>query len=1116
MPMDTLVVDMVPDAQGLAPFSLKDAPALIERVFSPQKVGVESQKERKAGGGQTLTALGSYWKGRKPLVLVRATVLASLLPATDDPEGDLDLFEMLMRMDHDGLLRRSPNVTADHVWVSKALTKSEKLEHIKASTSIEENDVEADADGDGSDRNAARWLRIDLDRFDEAEAAAKEAGKARLKNAKATAGSEERLAAEEAAKSATALEIKAIDEERSAERRRIMAIRADMMRRAFLAMPFSRQVGICERVEKVEVLQNPDDALYRDIWDSVNARLGTCAWGLSGLVEQLGVARFGHRPVVGDPFSGGGSIPFEAARIGCDVVASDLNPVAAMLTWGALNIIGASGGTRERIVEEQRNVAAAVERDIARWGMEHNARGDRAKAYLYCLEVVDPQTGWLVPMVSSWALSRTRGVVARMIPNYARKRFDIVVGSVASSAEMKAAEIGTVRDGHIVYRLSPIEGGQEQEWRIPIARLRGDGEGAILHDDSRGNRLRQWDLRDVAPREPRWVTDADPVIPGAAAGAWLDGDIWQERLYCIQWLNGAELRAGKARPATHFAAPTPEDLEREAKLLALVGESLPEWQSLGLVPDMAIESGVETARLMRERGWTYWHHLFTPRALLAASIIKRHASTSTALVLASYIDYLSRLCRWDAGHPGSSPQVKNVFSNQALNTNYSFAIKSGYDLQGFWLTEATMSGGVDPTKTTVLTGNVSNLANKISLAIYDPPYADAVHYHEVTEFFIAWLRKNPPPPFDEWKWDSRRPLAIKGKGEKFRLDMVAAFKAMADHMPDNGIQICMFTHQDAGVWADMAQIVWGAGLRVTAAWYVSTETTSELKKGGYVQGTVLMVLRKREGDERGYRDEIVLEVRGAVQRQVELLTGLNQRAKARQRDENPFSDADIQMAGYAAALEALTSYTHIEGMDMTREALRPRVKDEKGIVEEMIALAVQTATELMRPEGIQDGLWERLVPTERFWLKMIGAEANRPVGQPYGKLDDYQNFAKAYRADGWDDLMADNTPNKARLKGASDFKRAMMAGHPFSGGLVRPVLYAINELRAAAENEDDVQTSGDRAISGLRDNLTSWGQQRLQANLIAEWLGRTLIRHRPEEATAARTLAALIRNERLG
>jgi putative DNA methylase len=42
--------------------------------------------------------------------------------------------------------------------------------------------------------------------------------------------------------------------------------------------------------------------------------------------------RFGHRPRVADTFSGSGQIPFEAARLGCDVYASDLNPVACMLT----------------------------------------------------------------------------------------------------------------------------------------------------------------------------------------------------------------------------------------------------------------------------------------------------------------------------------------------------------------------------------------------------------------------------------------------------------------------------------------------------------------------------------------------------------------------------------------------------------------------------------------------------------------------------------------------------------------------------------------------------------------------------------------------------------------
>ncbi len=54
------------------PMDWKDAPSLIEKLFPAQKISAEAQKERKAVHGQTLTALGSYWKGRKPLILVKA------------------------------------------------------------------------------------------------------------------------------------------------------------------------------------------------------------------------------------------------------------------------------------------------------------------------------------------------------------------------------------------------------------------------------------------------------------------------------------------------------------------------------------------------------------------------------------------------------------------------------------------------------------------------------------------------------------------------------------------------------------------------------------------------------------------------------------------------------------------------------------------------------------------------------------------------------------------------------------------------------------------------------------------------------------------------------------
>src|SRR4051812_602971 len=84
---------------GLVPLSLKDARSFIEAQFPVGRLSAEAYKERKAGAGQTLTALGSYWKGRKPLILVRAVVLGTLLPATDDPTKDLDIFLKLMAMD---------------------------------------------------------------------------------------------------------------------------------------------------------------------------------------------------------------------------------------------------------------------------------------------------------------------------------------------------------------------------------------------------------------------------------------------------------------------------------------------------------------------------------------------------------------------------------------------------------------------------------------------------------------------------------------------------------------------------------------------------------------------------------------------------------------------------------------------------------------------------------------------------------------------------------------------------------------------------------------------------------------------------------------------------------
>lgn len=395
------------------------------------------------------------------------------------------------------------------------------------------------------------------------------------------------------------------------------------------------------------------------------------------------------------------------------------------------------------------------------------------------------------------------------------------------------------------------------------------------------------------------------------------------------------------------------------------------------------------------------------------------------------------------------------------------------------------------------------LGRTLDLGITDPPYADAVNYHEITEFFIAWLRRRPPTPFAEWIWDSRRALAIKGDSEEFRKSMVDAYRTLAEHMPPGGLQVVMFTHQDAGVWADMAQIFWGAGLQVMAAWYIATETSSELKKGGYVQGTVILVLRRRTAEEGGYKDEIVQEVKAEVADQIDTMVGLNQRLKGHGRIENLFEDADLQMAGYAAALRVLTRYARIDGVDMAKEAVRPNAKGERGLVTEVIDFAVQVANEHMVPEGMTRNVWERLTGSERFYFKMMDIETTGAR-----KLDNYQNFAKAFRVSNYADLMGSVEPNKARLKTAAAFRKSGFDANEFGPSMTRAILYTIYEIEKEVE--------GDDVLAHLRDMVPNYMSARDDLMAIAGYIEKKRAGSDESEARAAGIVYGLIRNERIG
>jgi putative DNA methylase len=1010
---------------GIEPLALKDAPSLIERVFPAQKISAEAQKERKAGAGQTLTALGSYWKGRKPLIMVRAIVLGCLLPVTEDLEADLHVFELLMAIDDAAFGRREPKLKPPEI--AERITLANPWDYFDYTIKNGRYDAEE-----------IESLRFPLDFAQYPGLTLR--WKRNLKDRE----------------------------------------KYTLLAKALEGLSYEEKVGLCKRPEECD-----PEVLYGSIWCEVNAhlaRFGIEAYSHEALVEQLGMLRYGHRPRVGDTFCGGGSIPFEAARLGCDVYASDLNPVACMLTWGALNIIGASPEKRAEIEKAQKEVADAVDREITELGIEHNERGDRAKAFLYCLETRCPETGWMVPMAPSWVISKTRNVYGKLVPDFEQKRFNIEVVTGASAAEMQAAAKGTVQDGNLVYEL------EGKIYRTSIRTIRGDYR---TEEGQNKNRLRQWDLSDFKPKSD---------------------DIFQERLYCIQWITKETL--GQSRQETYFAAVTEADLERERKIEWIVEENLVTWQEKGHVPDMAIEPGYNTDQPIRERGWRYWHQLFHPRGLIYLALILSQTKNKpeTVTLLHEAVNFSSRLCRWTSSgkriaKDGSGKQIggandnpSDVFSNQALNTLYNYAFRSFVFLRkDFNMPKAALFDAMAYTFLACL--DVKGIKVYSDIFITDPPYADAVNYEEITEFFIAWLRKNPPAPFDQWIWDSRRALAIKGDGEDFRQGMVDAYKAMTNHMPDNGLQCVMFTHQDTGVWADMVSIFWAAGLQVVSAWYIATETTSELKQGGYVQGTVTLLLRKRLEPASTFKQRLLPQIRKEVTAQIESMMHLNDEAQA--HGDSVFNDSDLQMAGYAAALKVLTKYTEVDGRDVTTLALQPRQKGQATVVDDIVEYASEVANNLLIPERLKElnpQTWSEISGVERFYLRMAAIEKTGAT-----KLDNYQNFSKAFHVS-YQPLMADMSPNKARLKAAKDFKPRELTSGELGGTLLSEILMAIQELL----NDKDPKV----VIGQIRTSLNdTYFQKRNHLIAIAHYLSDMWGNQRPDEAQKAEIIANRIRNE---
>lgn len=947
----------------------------IEQQFPVAKVSMESYKERKAGASQTLVGLGN-WKGRKPLVLIRAVLLGLLLPVTDYPEKDRDIFLKIMTMDPDGLWQRK----------YRSIPQDRLLKELKRlPPSVQQRFLSSDDS-----------TQIDYqDR----------------------------------------------------------AMRGELQKLVFERMSYDEKLSYCQRPEQI-------DGPSPDAWEEINSHLETHASSLQELIRELGTRRFGKAPVVGDAFCGGGSIPFEAARMGCPAYGSDLNPIGAFLTWASLNLVGGGPEVAAQLQAAQEEVFQQVDRQICEWGIEHNSLGWRADAYLYCLEVINPEDGWRVPLLPTLAIAPNPKTIARLIPDPETKSYQIEIVEGVSNKEYKQAQSdGTVRAS----RLYPPNGGVS----LPIDNIRRE--------------LRQWENKDVVPRSE---------------------DVFQERLYCIRWIEKIE----RSRDERHYRTPTNEDINREQKVLRLLKERFKDWQQKGYLPSIKIKPGEKTDEPIRTRGWTYWHHLFTPRQLLTLGCLSEglgiypsskacYNQVKAGLLagLGKCVDLNSRLSRWHSGRG----TIEQALYNQAFNTFYNYANRGLLLLKDHFIKQHPIyncaSAKAFPLDARLVT-------DRADIWITDPPYADAINYDEVSEFFLAWQAPHLKKIFPEWPTDSRRELAVRGTGDSFKQSMVDCYQQLTRHMPDDGLQVVMFTHQDAAVWADLSLILWAAGLRVTAAWTIATETESVgIKKGNNVQGTVILVLRKRIDSEPVFLDEISPKVEREVRRQIDEMSRLED-------DSDPnFADADYQLAAYAAALRVLTEKPIVE-INPEREISLTRGPGEESLVEALINRAVKIACDHLVPRNLDPNLWRLLSPVERFYFKGLEVESHGEY-----RSGVYQELARGYGVPEYTLLLESSRANETRLKTASEFGRKHLSGDGFSGSLLRQCLFAI----AQTADREDVKDG----LNYLHTEWKTYWSDRERIIKIITYISdlRTIssMPHWQKNAKAAVLLAGAMRNDHI-
>ncbi len=594
----------------------------------------------------------------------------------------------------------------------------------------------------------------------------------------------------------------------------------------------------------------------------------------------------GKPPKLLDTFAGGGAIPFEGLRLGCEVEASDLNPVAVLILKGTLEYPQKYGRPDSQPVPK-------YIRDADAKGRQSFAGGELAEDYIRNPLAAD------VKYWGNWLLDRARAELADFYPTDSDGSVPVAyLWSRTVSCPSCHAEMPLIRQYWLARKakkqvaLEPVL--DRAEGRVDFKVVEGPGvdsqpeQATTSRGDTRcllcGQILKAAQVRQVGV-EGRMSTTLTSVV-----------------------------LAREGQPAKAYREDKDEDAliyRAAAERLAALRES--HEGELALVPDEPITFDPQNMKV-RTYGMMTWGELFNERQLLSLTTFARlvgeaHAEMQAygldedyAKAVATYLgiavdrlaDRASTLCRWGA----SDMSVANTFARQALPMVWDFAEAnpfSGY-MGGFdnaiariagVITEGSLSVSLSTPEATVDRANASQqrASQDVSAIVTDPPYYDAINYADLSDFFYVWLKRSIgflhpdlltlplTPKRDQTVMNIYADSAGGGKRRKeaarqrYVDGMAQSFDVMARSLTPGGLTGVVFAHTDPDAWSTLIEGLLGAGLIPDASWPIDTEFQNKVAGIGQarLRTSVWMACRKREDEaDEAFLGDVLEEMRPVI------------------------------------------------------------------------------------------------------------------------------------------------------------------------------------------------------------------------------------------------------------